>query len=435
MRGFVLAVILSSLLPSRTAGPLSLEACIRMAEGNDRTLRQREISLRESRTQKVLTALDWIPEISVGAGSDFNWGRSVDMQELLIVDNRMTHTVSFSANASLSLTNLALSPLRRIGDKLDERSAELAKEIARRELVDNITGGFLQVLLYSQACGICEKNCAEMESRLKAARVEADAGQKAGTELFELEAQLCRERSAATEAANRLKLAELTLKDYLDLPPEEELELLPPTGDSIPAPFIGAESAAIHSIRDPRVEIEETALKREENKVKQAVSAFLPRLAVSAGCGTYYGNSTSGSFRNQIGNNINPYAGVTLSIPITGGSANARAVAAAKGALARQRLESEKARRETTAAIRSEIVEAGNLYGSYISATENLNAAGYAESSAAKRFEVGEISGTEYLQARNARLRAEAELLQAKYRYLLKLKLLEYRYGIKNSEK
>ena len=47
-------------------------------------------------------------------------------------------------------------------------------------------------------------------------------------------------------------------------PETEELELLPPTGDSIPAPFIGAESAAIHSIRDPRVEIEETALKREE---------------------------------------------------------------------------------------------------------------------------------------------------------------------------
>ncbi len=431
MRGFILAAVLAALLPSAASGPFTLEECIRMALGSDRSLRQREAALSESRTERALSILDWIPEISVGAGNDFNWGRSVDMQELLIVDNRMTLTTSFTANASVSLTKLALKPLRGEGLRLDEEDASLALELARRQLAADVTGCFLQVLLCRQACGICEGNTAEMEAALAEARARVEAGEMAPGELSGMEAQLCRERSAAVEAANRLKLAGLTLCDYLDLPPEEELQLLPPTEDSLPR--IDWKRVLDYSCGDdPGISAARNGVERGKNSIKLAWAAFLPQITLSGGCGTYYGNTGNGSFGRQLSNNINPYASVTLSIPLTGGSANARALSQAKTELRSRILEMEKVRIKSASDLRSELAEADNLYASHAAAKGSLEAATRAEADAALRFRAGEISGSEYLSARNARIKAQAELLQARYRYLLKLKILEYRYGIKS---
>ena len=163
-----------------------------------------------------------------------------------------------------------------------------------------------------------------------------------------------------------------------------------------------------------------------------ARAAFLPTIAIAGGCGTYYSNSAAVKFGEQLSGNVNPSAGITISIPLTGGSANARQLAGAKAALARQELEVEKVRRQALSAIREGIAEAENLYAGLGSAKASLESAVKVENLAQERFRSGEISGTEYLSARNSRLREEARLLQARYRYLLQLKLLECRHGIKS---
>lgn len=432
MRGFILTALCSLLLPQAAIGPLSLEECLKMARQEDRGLRQREISLGESRRKTVLSVLDWIPEINVGAGNDFNWGRSVDMQELLIVDNRMTVTASFSASASLPLTKGLFNILDRRACELDEKSAAIALQQAGIELDAAVTGAYFQVLLCRQACEICSRNCAEIEASLEKASIETKAGNRAGSELYELQAQVCRERSALAEAHNSLNNARMTLCDYLNLPPEEDLELLPPTGDSVPTPPSLPHCGEDYAEKEPSSQLAANRLERDRLEVKMARAAFLPSLAIAGGCGTYYSNSASGEFGEQLSGNVNPSAGITLSIPLTGGSANARQLAGAKAALARQELEVEKVRRQALSAIREGIAEAENLYAGLGSAKASLESAVKVEKLAQERFRSGEISGTEYLSARNSRLREEAKLIQARYRYLLQLKLLECRHGIKS---
>ncbi|MBR5056770.1 MAG: TolC family protein, partial [Bacteroidales bacterium] len=383
-----------------------------------------------SRRKASLSVLDWIPEINVGAGNDFNWGRSVDMQELLIVDNRMTLTASFTASASLSLTKGLFNILGSRADKLDEKSAGIALQQALIELDAGVTGAFFQVLLCNEACEICSRNCAEIDASLETAALEAETGSRAGAELFDLQAQACRERSALAEARNKLRIARMTLRDYLNLPPEEEFELLPPTEDSILAPPPPLPESYGSADAEPSIALAMNQLERDRLEVSLARAAFLPTLAIAGGCGTYYSNSASGKFGEQLSGNVNPSAGITLSIPILGGASNARTLAGAKAALARQELEVEKVRREALSAIREGIAEAENLYGSLSAAEASLKAARSVEALAQERFRTGEISGTEYLAARNARLRAEAQRLQARYRYLLQLKLLECRHGI-----
>lgn len=432
MKGFILTII-ASLLLQQPAGrdPLSLEECIAIARSHDRVLRQKEISLSESSRKAALAILDWIPEINVGAGNDFNWGRSVDMQELLIVDNRMTATASFSASATLSLTKGVLNSIRRRSDELEHRSAAIALEEAGIELAAGVTAAFFQVLLCEEACGICRRNCAEIDARSVRAAAEAGAGEKSAADYYELEAQASRERSALEESLNKLKLARMALCDYLDLPPEEEPELLPPTGDSLPPPPSALPYLQSGEHETPALALARTSLEQSRLQLRMAQAAFLPTLAIAGGCGTYYSNSATDRFWNQLSGNINPSAGISLSIPVTGGSESARRVAGARAQLSREELELERRGRAERAAIREAVAEAENLYGICISAETTLSYSARAEAEAMELHRAGEITGAGYLTARNGRLRAEAELVSARYRYLLQLKLLELRYRIK----
>lgn len=309
--------------------------------------------------------------------------------------------------------------------------AGFSLEQAAAELDAAVTEAFFQVLLCRQAGEIAERNCIEIEAELRSAAVEAESGSKAKADLYELEAQVCRERAALAEARNKLKLAGMTLNDYLNLPPEEEIELLPPTGDSVPAPLMNRNMIEERAERSPSAGMAEAKLEMDRLELRLAKAAFLPSLTVAGGCGTYYSSTGGGGFMDQISGNVNPSAGVALSIPILGGSGNARALAAAKAELARQELETEKVRRESVAAIREGVAVAADLYENYLAAEAGLKAAGKVEGIAHERHSAGEIPGSEYLAARNRRLRAEAGLLQARYRYLLQLKLLECRYGLK----
>ncbi|MBO4570408.1 MAG: TolC family protein [Bacteroidales bacterium] len=430
MRGFILTLLLAASLPLCASEPLSLERCIAIALKEDRSLRQGEITLAENRSKAALSIMDWIPEINVGAGNDFNWGRSVDMQELLIVDNHMTLTASFSASASFSLTKGFLNGMQREALFLDGKSAELTNSQAETEVAARVTGAFFQILLCSQACEICRRNSAEIDSKLESASAEAEAGSRAMADLYELEAQAYRERFALQEARNKLRIAEMTLCDYLNLPPEEGITLLPPTGDSLPAPPDAGIILADDFPKAPSVELALNRLERDRIQVRIAKAAFLPDLTVAGGCGTYYSSTGGGGFMEQVKGNVNPSAGITLSIPIIDGSANTRNLAGARAQLARQEIEVEKVRQEAASALREAIAEAANLYGNCKAAEAGFKAASAVERIAQERFGSGEISGADYLAARNARLRAEAQTLQARYRYLLQLKLLECRYGI-----
>ena len=50
-----------------------------------------------------LSKLELLPTLYLNANQYYNWGRSVDMQELVIVRNRLTRQTSASAGASIAL--------------------------------------------------------------------------------------------------------------------------------------------------------------------------------------------------------------------------------------------------------------------------------------------------------------------------------------------
>ena len=408
----------------------SLEECISCALDNDPGLKQDRLTLERCRSDAALRLLDWLPDISVYAGNDFSWGRSVDMQELMIIDNRMNYTASASAALSFSSSGKAAALYGRRAGRQECRLAEAGLRQSEAQLICDVTAAYLQLLLAEQACGIARRNCEDILGKLEKARVEVKAGRSAQYVLDGIMAQAAGEKSALTRAEGSLKLAIAALYNCMNLPPEEDLDILPPTEDFIEAPDRTRLAELLCLANCPERDAAHAALERDRARLKAAEWAFVPDLGISFGYGTYYGNSSPQTFAHQFRSNGNPSLGISLSIPILNGSAAAVNLNGLRSEVTKDELELQKVMSRAEHRAYSDATETVNLYESWTAARENLRALEENHRSCELLFAGGRISPVEYLSARNDMLRAEAECLQARYRYLLQLKILEYRYGV-----
>ena len=81
----------------------TLERCIEYAWANNLTVQKQNIEVSRSGNQLMQDKLAFIPSLSASLGHNLNWGRSVDLQNLEIIHNKLSQSTSASANASIYL--------------------------------------------------------------------------------------------------------------------------------------------------------------------------------------------------------------------------------------------------------------------------------------------------------------------------------------------
>ncbi len=420
--GFIIAV-LATALP-----PWTLERCIERGLQEGIGLQKQEVLLRQRSADRRLSLLDLLPEVTLRTGGDFGWGRTVDMQELMIVDHRLNFSNSWSAGAALSSSNVvgALLDRREKKSRLQEAAAGL--EEMQTGLKIAITEAYLELLLaeknYENACAGYESILAQKERTEK----EVLSGRLSYRSLAEIEAQTATEKAAVASARGGRRTAAMTLSRYLNLSPEEELSVTPPADDSIPEPWPMPASGAIarYLARHPRIRQAEAALEAGRTGLRISRAALLPEVTLSGGYGTYYSNASRVTWYNQLTANGNPSVGVTLTIPLPTGRAFTRIRQEAAGVEQLSR-EVEQTRRDLEGEMLSSLLNAINCYESCLAAEENMEALSKAFQANEARFENGAISSSEYLISRTAWQRAVGDYWQARYRYLFQMKIISLR--------
>jgi outer membrane protein TolC len=87
--------------PGNYAVPWSLERCIEYAKEHNLQVQQNQLSVQQA--QRIIflqSKLDFLPSVDGSASHNMSWGRSVNMQTLEIIQNKLSQSSSFSASAS-----------------------------------------------------------------------------------------------------------------------------------------------------------------------------------------------------------------------------------------------------------------------------------------------------------------------------------------------
>ncbi|MDZ4058811.1 MAG: TolC family protein, partial [Bacteroidales bacterium] len=81
----------------------SLEDCIRYAWENNLRIKQQELAIEQSENNLAQAKLNFIPTLNASVSHSMNWGRSVNVQDLQIIENKLSQSTSASARAAIGL--------------------------------------------------------------------------------------------------------------------------------------------------------------------------------------------------------------------------------------------------------------------------------------------------------------------------------------------
>jgi outer membrane protein len=131
-------------------------------------------------------------------------------------------------------------------------------------------------------------------------------------------------------------------------------------------------------------------------------------------------------FFDQFNDNINQFVGVNLQIPLFNRLNVRTSVQNAELQLEQARLQLEVQKNSLRQTIERAYADAQASMKNYMAAQKSLEANEESWAYAKKRFEEGAMNIFDYENTRNRYLNATAQMLQSKYDYIFKIKVLEF---------
>lgn len=424
----ILTASICLLVPVLLCGQSSftLEECLKIGLEENIGLRMQKLEVERAAGESALATLSILPSINAYTGGSFSWGRSVDMQELVIVNNKMTGSVNASISASAVLFNgfSGCHTIRR--RRLGEKVAEAETERVRREISIGIVQAFLKLLLAKEILDNARTSLESITAQTQKCEAAVTAGSQPRASLYAMEARKASEYMEMVSAEGDVASARLSLMLLLDRSQDEDFNICAPEDIGVPPlpPFPTVDEMRIMAEALPEYRSIRNEIGISEEDLAISKSSFYPSLALSAGFGTYYSNSSQDKFKTQFSNNRNPTVELALTIPIFNSGNSLTKKRSAEIAVRQKRLERERLFNELYSEICEQFTQLMTSREKCLAAEAELHSSEAALKVEESRFESGEGDVTDYLVARSNSAIALGRYTQAKYTYIFQLKIV-----------
>jgi outer membrane protein len=276
-----------------------------------------------------------------------------------------------------------------------------------------------------------------------------EAGSVARGDLLQIEAQAAQEELLLINYQNQLDLAYLDITQLLELPTPEGFEVVAPVisvdtnaimGESVETIFLVASGSR------PSVRSSELRLTASEYDLKISKGMRSPRLTMNHSVSTSYSDvrqrllgldpATNSPlygdypFVDQFRDNRNWALGFTLSLPILNGWQVNKSISNSKISIENSRYVLDETKKQLYKNIQQAYADASAALKKYAASQKAVTAMEESFRYSEQRFDVGLITPVDYNASKNQLLRAQSDLVQAKYEYIFKTKVLDFYKGI-----
>lgn len=406
----------------------SLEKCIRHARENNLQIKQQEIAVEQAGNELMAAKMEYIPSVNASMNHNLSWGRSVNLNDLEIIENQMSQSTSLNLSASIPLfegmrkQNTVKSQMKQLeiaGVNVEKLKNEISLSVAR---------GYLQVLVGYEMEKSAVESCKSLQEQVDKCRTMVESGSLAYSSLLELEAQLANERVQVVTAKNNVRSNILALAQLLDIEDYNNFSIeIPETGDmALTLPEENVEQIFGMATSMPAIKGAELAVEQSKLQYRIQKGAALPTLSFSAGYGTYYSNNQDTPFFSQFDNNRNPSMGFGLSIPIFNNLRTNTSIKNARLNVKNKETELQLTRQNLLKEIQQAYNDAVASFEKFNASKQNVASAQESFKYSQEKFNAGMLSGTDYTIAKTNLFKAQSECIQSKFQYIFQLKVLDY---------
>jgi len=420
-----------------TTNVWSLDRCITYAYENNLTIKRQMLNSEYQTNTLKQSKLNRLPDLNAQMGYSFNFGYTWIQQEAKNVDrNTQSFNSGLGSNVNLFKGMTMANTIKR--DRFNLEAALQTTEKIKNDISLQITGSYLQILFDKELLKVAKEQHQTTILQMKRTKQLVDAGKLAKGKYLELKSQAAKEALNVTIQENNLSVSLLNLAQLLDLKNTSDFDIvtpvIPDSARELPQPPEAIYSTALDIM--PQIKSSMFSLKSSEYELKMAKGNYYPSLNLNFSLGAnanWLNDDPNGYNRplwDQLQTTRNYYIGASLRIPIFNKLQIRTGVNNAKLGVqdAKFKLEQEKlALRKEIQQAYTDAVAAYKKYQSSFEAVESYRETfRYTE----EKFNVGLVNSVDYNVAKTDYLRAQSNLLQAKYEYILRMKILDFYKGL-----
>ena len=468
MRASLVSVLLLVTVTLQAQQRWTLEQCVQLAEERNLTMRNAALDGEFAATSADQAKWDLLPNLNAAGTHGYNYGRVVDrFTNTFATDRVRTNNFFLSSDLSLFEGFRKQNTLRQA--RLTEDAAMKGHEAARNDIRTQVANAFLNVLALRERARVAQEQIGTTQQQIDRVEQLVDAGRSPRAEVLNLVSQRAQEEFTHTDLLNQLDLARLDLATLMQLTPEEaaSFDVMAPGVEllSITEPTQQADAVLAEVLRNnPAYAQAELNVQSAERGISVAQSGSLPSLVFSASAGTGYsgrnvepigdpiigdptviGFTGSGedvftptvdfdtrtkAFGTQLDDNLNESLSFTLSVPLFNNMRNRTQVDQARIRKEQAVNQREQRRNALQRDVLSAITAQRSAFRQFESARRATEAAEEALRYAQERFTAGVITAVELNATKNNANRSAADMINARYNYLMAVKSLEILQGL-----
>lgn len=443
----------------------TLEECIVYARENNIRLKQQELDTRFMENNLFKSKMDLLPDINATASQNYSYGRALDETTYEFTENQEVASTNVNFNSRVTLFN-GFQQINIIRQEQFNLMASLQRlEQFKNNLSLNIASAYLQILFSVELLEIAENQLEVTNLQVDRTTRLVDAGSLPRGSLFEIQSQAAAEEVQIINARNQLDIDYLNLAQLLDLDTLDSFAIYTPEFGDI------GEDEIMHTPREifetalnvlPEIKVAGYNLKSAEKGLAIARGGRYPSLYMGLSYGTGYsdirqrvisteevtlpvGQTINGvpvtttseipvfgnyPFADQMGDNASTVISFSLNVPIFNGWMVNNSISNSKLNVLNEKYELENTEKDLYKEIQQAYADALGARKKYVASAKALEAMKESFKYTEQKYEVGLVNAFDYNAAKNQLSRTESDLLQAKYDYIFRTKILDYYRGI-----
>ena len=427
----------------------TLEECVLYAIEHNIQVKQQELAADIQQNALMQSKFNLAPSLNGGAGHSYSFGRALDESTYSFTDNETVLSDYFSLNSSITLFNGFTNRKSIELNKYNLQASIQDVEKIKNDISLSIALAYLQILLNKELLDVTKNQYDITMEQIDRTSILVAAGSLARGSLLEIQAQAAFEELQVVNAGNQLDLSMLNLTQLLELDSVGNFDIIVPelqipdeTGLIEPVITVYSEAIKIQ----PQIKGAEFQLESSMLSLVIAKGARSPRLSLNGSYNTRYSDirqkvievdPVTGfpisygkyPFMDQLKDNVNYGLSLSLSVPIFNGWQVNQAISNARLGIEQSQYNLEYQKNILYKDIQQAYADAMASLKKFHSSQRALVSMEESFRYTEQKFNVGLVNTIDYKTSKNQLIRTQSDLLQAKYEYIFKVKVLDFYRG------
>lgn len=453
-----------------------LKRCVEYGMNNNISVRQAKIDADQSEINYQQSNLQRIPSLSYGLTHGFSFGRTLDRTTNVYTSrSAMFQQMSISSNVLLfnfnSLKNIEAA------NKFSMEADRAAVDKARNDIGLNIAQQYLRALLSYEQVEIARIVLDQTKAQYFNTRKLVDAGSLPELNAAELEATVARDSATVVQAISQAELDKLSLKALLNLPADQDFELVIPQVDKIPVDdLLSIQPGDVYQLAlssQPQIRLNDLNRAASEKNLLAAKGQMKPTITAFGQLASNFnqfllkpngvsinGENLTGTYIKQGGTQIPVYApnvdvnftnrkfgefwngygqqlrdqfgqglGLSINVPIFNGAQARSSMKRAMLEVKKSDLTIERDKLQLKQDVYTAYYSASGAFQTFVAREKAMTTAQRSFDLANRRYELGVMQTIEWLTNQNNLTRAKIDKALAQYEYIFRMKVLEFYKG------